>query len=59
MPGESGSPVLLLDGDKAWLIGIHTAVSSDFTPQVGYRAMAGHGVAASVFEEPARAALGN
>jgi protease YdgD len=59
MPGESGSPVLLLDGDKAWLVGIHTAVSSDFAPQVGYRAMAGHGVAASMFEEPARAALGN
>ena len=59
MPGESGSPILLLDGDKAWLVGIHTAVSSDFTPQVGYRAKAGHGVSASMFEEAARAALGN
>jgi len=59
MPGESGSPVLLLDGDKAWLVGIHTAVSSDFTPQVGYRATAGHGVSASMFEEAARGALGN
>jgi protease YdgD len=59
MPGESGSPVLLLDGDKAWLVGIHTAVSSDFTPQVGYRAKAGHGVAASMFEEAARNALTN
>ena len=58
MPGESGSPILLLDGDKAWLVGIHTAVSSDFTPQVGYRARAGHGVSASMFEEAARTALG-
>ncbi|MBV8752108.1 MAG: trypsin-like serine protease [Hyphomicrobiales bacterium] len=59
MPGESGSPVLLLDGDKAWLVGIHTAVSSQFTPQVGYRAMAGYGVSASMFEEAARTALAN
>jgi protease YdgD len=59
MPGESGSPVLLLEGDKAWLVGIHTAVSSDFTPQVGYRALAGRGVSASMFEQAARAVLGN
>jgi protease YdgD len=59
MPGESGSPVLLLDGDKAWLVGIHTAVSSDFTPQVGHRALAGHGVSASMFAQAARTAPGN
>jgi protease YdgD len=59
MPGESGSPILLLDGDKTWLIGLHTAVSSDFTSHVGYRARAGHGVSASMFEEAARTALGN
>ncbi len=59
MPGESGSPILLLEGDKAWLVGLHTAVSSDFTPQVGYRARAGHGVSASMFEEAARTAVGN
>jgi protease YdgD len=59
MPGESGSPILLLDGDKASLIGLHNAVSSDFTPQVGYRATAGHGVSASMFEDAARTALGN
>jgi protease YdgD len=58
MPGESGSPILSLDGDKAWLIGLHTAVSSDFTPQVGYRALAGHGVSASMFEPAARTAMG-
>ncbi len=58
MPGESGSPVLLFDGDKAWLVGIHTVVSSEFTPQVGYRALAGRGVTASMFEQAARSALG-
>ena len=58
MPGESGSPVLLLDGGKAWLVGIHSAVASDFTPQVGYRALVGRGVAAAMFEQAARAALG-
>jgi protease YdgD len=59
MPGESGSPVLLLDGDKAWLVGMHTAVASEFTPQVGYRALDGRGVSASMFEDAARTALGN
>jgi len=59
MPGESGSPLLLLDGEKAWLLGIHSAVASDFTPQVGHRALAGYGVAASMFEQAARAAMGD
>src|SRR5262249_53326558 len=54
----SGSPLLLLDGDKAWLVGIHSAVASDFTPQVGHRALAGYGTAASMFEPAARATLG-
>jgi protease YdgD len=58
MPGESGSPLLLLDGDKAWLVGIHSAVASDFTPQAGHRALAGYGVVASMFEAAARAAVG-
>jgi len=59
MPGESGSPLLLLDGGKAWLVGIHSAVASDFTPQVGHRALAGYGVAAAMFEQAARTAIGN
>jgi len=59
MPGESGSPVLLLEGDNAALVGIHTATSSSFEPGVGYRALAGRGVSASMFEQAARAALGN
>lgn len=58
MPGESGSPLLLLDGEKAWIVGIHSAVATDFNPQVGHRALAGYGVAASMFEEAARSAIG-
>ena len=57
MPGDSGSPVLLLKGDSASIIGIHTVVEQSFEPGVGYRAMAGRGVAASAFEQAAAAAL--
>jgi protease YdgD len=59
MPGESGSPVLLIEGDKAWLIGIHTAIVSNFKSGAGYSARAGRGVSASMFEQAARAALEN
>jgi protease YdgD len=57
MPGESGSPILLLEGDKAWIIGIHTTIVSSFKSGVGYRALTGQGVSASMFETAARAAL--
>jgi len=57
MPGESGSPILLLEGDKAWIIGIHTTIVSSFESGVGYRALGGRGVSASMFEAAARAAL--
>jgi protease YdgD len=58
MPGGSGSPLLLLDGDKAWLVGLHTA-SSRVTPRAGYRRRASRGVPASMFEQAARTAVGN
>ena len=57
MPGESGSPVLLLDGDQAWIVGIHTTVYASFESGVGYRALKGRGVSASMFETAARTAL--
>lgn len=59
MPGESGSPLLLLEGDKAWIVGIHTSIVSSFQSGVGYRALSGRGVSASMFERAARAALEN
>jgi protease YdgD len=59
MPGESGSPLLLLEGEKAWIIGIHSTIYSSFESGVGYRALEGRGVSASMFEAPVRAALKN
>jgi protease YdgD len=59
MPGESGSPILLLEGEKAWIIGIHSTIYSSFESGAGYRALEGRGVSASMFEAPVRAALKN
>jgi len=51
MPGDSGSPVLLLKGESASVIGIHTATQQSFEAGVGYRARGALGVSASAFEE--------
>jgi protease YdgD len=59
MPGESGSAILLLEGEKAWIIGIHSTIFASFESRVGYRAVEGRGVSASMFEAPVRAALKN
>jgi len=59
MSGESGSPILLLEGEKAWVIGIHSVISSSFESGVGYRPIEGRGASASMFEAPVRAALKN
>src|SRR5215472_8123364 len=59
MSGESGSPILLLEGEKVWVIGIHSVISFSFESGVGYRPIEGRGVSASMFEAPVRAALKN
>lgn len=46
---DSGSPILLVKGDEASVIGLLTAVSSTFEPGVGHRAQFGLGVAATAF----------
>ena len=53
MHGQSGGPILLLQGGDAVLIGIHSADTQRFESQVGYQAIAGHGVSASGFEKAA------
>jgi hypothetical protein len=34
MPGDSGSPILLLQNEAATLVGIHTAIEQSFEPGV-------------------------
>jgi hypothetical protein len=58
MPGDSGSPILLLNGEDAnFVVGIHTAVEQSFEPGVGYSAKAARGVSASVFAAAAASAI--
>jgi protease YdgD len=56
MPGDSGSPILLLHQDAAALVAIHTAIQSRFVPGAGHRAEAAFGVAASAFAAAVEAA---
>jgi protease YdgD len=57
MPGDSGSPILLLKGEDASVVGIHTAVGQSFEPGVGFRARSARGVSASAFAAAAASAL--
>jgi protease YdgD len=57
MPGDSGSPILMLNGDRAAVVGIHTAVMQSFESGVGYTAHGGRGVAASAFARAATDAI--
>ena len=55
MPGDSGSPILLLKGDTATVIGIHTVSMQKFQSGVGYTAKGALGVSASAFAGTAAA----
>ena len=55
MPGDSGSPILLLKGDTASVIGIHTVSMQSFKSGVGYAATGASGVSASAFAGTAAA----
>ena len=55
MPGQSGGPILLLQDGNASLIGLMSAASHRYQPQVGYQAIAGYGVSASAFANVAAA----
>lgn len=57
MPGDSGSPILLLKGDSATIVGIHTVVTQSFESGVGYTARGARGVSASAFEKAAADAM--
>jgi protease YdgD len=49
MAGDSGSPILLLQGDTASLFGIHTVIQTRFEAGKGFRTLAAYGVSANVF----------
>jgi hypothetical protein len=58
MPGDSGSPILLLKENEASLAGIATAVSTTFEPGIGHRTMSAFGVSATAFADAVAAAIG-
>ena len=57
MPGDSGSPILLLRGEEVNVLGLHTAVQQSFVPGVGYRPISARGVSASAFAAAAASAV--
>jgi protease YdgD len=49
MAGDSGSPILLLQQDTAYLFGIHTVIQTSFEAGKGFRTLAAFGVSANAF----------
>jgi protease YdgD len=58
MPGDSGSPILWIDGESAVVIAIHTAVAQAFKAGAGFAPEAGFAVSAAAFDEAAKTAIG-
>jgi protease YdgD len=48
-PGDSGSPLLLLQGDEAFLIGLSAGAAHEKRPDAGYVAVMGFGPSAASF----------
>jgi protease YdgD len=56
-PGDSGSPLLLLRGEDAFVIGLSTGAAHVKRPQAGYIAVAGLGPSATAFIAAVKQAL--
>lgn len=50
-PGDSGSPILLLRAGEAFLIGLSSGATFEWSANTGYVALAGLGAAAASFVE--------
>jgi protease YdgD len=57
LPGDSGSPLLLLRGDEAFIIGLSTGAQHMKRADTGYVAVTGLGPAATAFEAAVAKAL--
>jgi TPR repeat protein/V8-like Glu-specific endopeptidase len=52
MPGDSGSPILLLDGEETRIIGIANSLVTHFKRGSGYRAIIGSGISTAAIKAP-------
>jgi protease YdgD len=57
MPGDSGSPILWMDGESVAIIAIHTAVAHAFKAGAGFAPEVGFAVSAAAFDEAAKTAI--
>lgn len=52
MPGDSGSPILLLDGEQTRIIGMANSLVTYFKRGSGYRAIVGSGISTAAMKAP-------